>query len=191
MATKKNRLSSTSWARIGIIAGIASVTLAAVAVNYYPRNDSTKTPNKQIASTDIPAPRFKNSAPSPEQIAKKLVRAWNQGRAEDIASLFTSEGLLILPTGSQVKSRGEIRETIRDKRGGLLKNTKLTNIIENISHPDGDRAIVKGRYRLEGIKILGASKSATGSFVLHQVREHGHWLISRAEMTKGDKDKGG
>jgi hypothetical protein len=60
--------------------------------------------------------------------------------------------------------------------------------VENVSLSDADRATVKGSYQLEGIKILGITTSATGSYILHQVKDNDRWVISRAEVTKGDQD---
>jgi len=65
----------------------------------------------------------------PDDTVKKLVRTWNQGKVENIASLFAADGTLIIPTGS-----------------------------------------------------------ATGFYVLRQIKQEGRWLISRAEVNRGNKD---
>ena len=129
----------------------------------------------------------KSSSP-PDTTVKDLVRAWNQGRTNEIAKMFASDGVLIIPAGSQIQSSAEIEKTIQERRAGILKDTTLSNTVENVSQSDENRATVKGTYQLEGIKILGISKSASGSYILHQVRQQGRWLISRAELIKGDQD---
>jgi uncharacterized protein (TIGR02246 family) len=122
----------------------------------------------------------------PDDTVKKLVRTWNQGKVENIASLFAADGTLIIPTGTSIQSRSEIEKMIAEK--GLLKETTLSNTVDEIARPDAETAIVKGTYQLEGIKILGFSTSATGFYVLRQIKQEGRWLISRAEVNRGNKD---
>jgi uncharacterized protein (TIGR02246 family) len=120
--------------------------------------------------------------PPPDRTVKDLVRKWNQGDAEDIAGLFVSDGTLIIPSGSQIHSRDEIKKTISEKRAGALKATTLTNTVDEVSRPDPETAIVRGTYRIEGIKILGFNTSAAGSYRVRQVRQNGRWLIAKAEV---------
>ena len=120
---------------------------------------------------------------APESTVKELVQAWNQGDADKIASLFLPDGVLRLPTGSEIKTREEIRNTIAKHHGGMLKDTTLTNRIEGVSTADGDNAVVKGSYQLDGIKVLGFSTSSTGTFEFVGAKREGRWLIARAEVT--------
>jgi len=110
------------------------------------------------------------------------VQAWNHGDADKIAQLFLPDGVLRLPTGSEIKSRQEIKNTVAKHHNGMLKETKLTNNIEGVS-TNGDNAIVKGNYQLEGIKVLGFSTSSTGSYEFHGTKRDGRWLIAKAEVT--------
>jgi uncharacterized protein (TIGR02246 family) len=120
---------------------------------------------------------------APESTVKQLVQAWNQGDADKIAQLFLPDGVLRLPTGSEIKSREEIKNTIAKHHDGMLKETKLTNSIDGIS-TDGNNATVKGNYQLEGIKVLGFSTSSTGSYEFHGTKRDGRWLIAKAEVTQ-------
>ena len=120
---------------------------------------------------------------APESTVKQLVQAWNHGDADKIAQLFLPDGVLRLPTGSEIKSREEIKNTIAKHHDGMLKETKLTNSIEGIS-TDGNNAIVKGNYHLDGIKMLGFSTDSTGSYEFHGTKRDGRWLIAKAEVTR-------
>ena len=120
---------------------------------------------------------------SPESTVKELVQAWNQGDADKIAKLFLPDGVLRLPTGSEIKSREEIKNTIAQHHDGMLKDTKLTNRIHGVS-TNGDNAVVKGNYQLEGIKVLGFSTSSTGSYEFHGIKREGRWLIAKAEVSR-------
>jgi uncharacterized protein (TIGR02246 family) len=142
-------------------------------------NTLDKNPSDQQKTPDRPEP-------PPDRTIKELVSTWNQGNAEDIAGLFSSDGTLVIPTGSELRSRAEIAKTISEKRAGMLKETTLTNTVEKVSQPDPETAVVQGTYKLDGIKIMGFSTSATGSYILRQIKREGRWLISRAEVTKGN-----
>jgi uncharacterized protein (TIGR02246 family) len=127
-----------------------------------------------------PAPKTDEA---PESTVKQLVQAWNAGDADKIAELFLSDGVLRLPTGSEIKSRDEIKNTIAKHHDGMLKDTKLKNSIDGVS-TDGDKAVVKGNYQLEGIKVLGFSTSSAGTYEFHGTKRDGRWLIAKAEVTR-------
>jgi uncharacterized protein (TIGR02246 family) len=127
-------------------------------------------------------PRAKTDE-APESTVKQLVQAWNQGDADKIAQLFLPDGVLRLPTGAEIKSRQEIKNTIAKHHDGMLKETKLTNSIEGVS-TDGDKTVVKGNYQLEGIKVLGFSTTSTGNYEFHETKQDGRWLIAKAEVTR-------
>ena len=194
MGQKIVRLSSKSWATIGILAAVITVATPLL-VNQLRQKEKKadeefKSTSKRREKGEIverTAPPDQKSSSLPDKTVKELVHAWNQGRTKDIAKMFASDGVLIIPAGSQIKSSAEIEKTILERRAGILKDTTLSNTVENVSQSDENRATVKGTYRLEGIKILGLSKSASGSYILHQVRQQGRWLISRAELIKGDQ----
>ena len=139
----------------------------------------TKVPETTTAQTKIPEKEI-----APETLVKELVLAWNRGDAERIAGLFVPNGVLITPTGSEIRSRPEIRKTISEQRDGRLKETTLTNTVDDISLQDVDTAVVKGSYRLDGIKLLGVSSSSSGSYVFRQTKQDGRWMIAKAEVLR-------
>ncbi len=120
---------------------------------------------------------------SPESTVKELVEAWNQGNADKIAQLFLPDGVLRLPTGAEIKSREEIKNTIAKHQDGMLKETKLTNNIEGVS-TNGNNAVIRGNYQLEGIKVLGFSTRSAGGYEFHGTKRDGQWLIAKAEVTR-------
>jgi uncharacterized protein (TIGR02246 family) len=122
----------------------------------------------------------------PNETAKKLVRAWNRGNSQEVAALFTSDGTLTMPNGSQIQSRSEIAKVIEEKRAGVLSETTLRNTVDEVSEADGKTAVVKGTYQLDGIKVVGFRTAASGTFVLRQTQRDGKWLITKAEIRTGD-----
>lgn len=141
---------------------------------------------KEEAAISQPRPQAKTSEKemAPEATVKELVRAWNQSDAKKISTLFVPNGVLITPAGSEIRSRADIQKTISEQRNGMLKETTLTNTVDDVSHPDADTAVVKGTYQLQGIKLLGFSSTSTGSYVFRQTKREGRWLISKAEVTR-------
>jgi hypothetical protein len=89
---------------------------------------------------------------------------------------------LIIPTGSVIRSRSAIRKRLLDERNSRLKESILSNTIDNVSLIDANTALVKGQYVLDGMKIMGIKTSPAGSYALRQKRQQGTWLIERAEV---------
>ena len=112
---------------------------------------------------------------------ENLVSAWNAKNSDSIATLFLTDAVLILPTGSVTKSRASIRERLMSEWEGKLKDSKLTHSVDTVSFQGSD-AIVKGRYRLDGVTLLGFKTE--GPFVLRQKQQQGRWMIARAEILR-------
>jgi hypothetical protein len=93
-------------------------------------------------------------------------------------------GVLRIPTGAELKSREEIRNTIAKHHSGMLSETTLTNTVDGISNTDDDNAIVKGTYQLNGIKVLGFSTSSKGTYEFLGTKRNGRWLIAKADVTR-------
>ena len=55
---------------------------------------------------------------------------------------------------------------------------------ESVSLEDNDTAVVKGRYRLKGVKILGFEKAPEGGFVFSHKKDQGGWMIETAELLR-------
>ena len=118
------------------------------------------------------------------KVVERLVAAWNKGDADAIAKLFLPDAVLVTPTGSVVRSRSGIRKRIIDERQGKLKDTILSHAIESVSFPSNDTAVIKGKYELQGMKLLGTEKSPEGTFIFRQRKYQGQWMISKAEVLR-------
>jgi uncharacterized protein (TIGR02246 family) len=130
----------------------------------------------------------KANQPAPENIIKNLVLAWNRGDSRAIAGLFLPDGVLVTPTGSVIQSRGEIQKTIAKERQGRLKDTILKNSVDDVSLVDANTAVVKGKYQLEGMKIMGVATSPAGSYIVRQKKQQGRWMIAKAEIVREKTD---
>ena len=139
-------------------------------------------------SGDQSKPREQSKQPAPEGVVKTLVVAWNEGDPDSIARLFVPDGVLVTPTGSVVRSRSEIQKTIVKERQGRLKETSLRNTVEDVSLVDANTAVVKGKYLIDGMKILGVKTSAEGSYIFRQIKQQGRWMISKAEVHRKKTD---
>ena len=119
---------------------------------------------------------------APESIVETLMLAWNRGDTEAVARLFLPDGILVTPTGSVIRSRNEIRKRILDERQGRLKESTLRNTVDDVSLVDANTALVRGKYVLNGMKVLGVKTSPAGAYVLRQKKQQGVWMIAKAEV---------
>jgi uncharacterized protein (TIGR02246 family) len=116
------------------------------------------------------------------KIVESLKVAWNKNDADRIAELFLPDAILVLPTGSAAQSRSEIKQRVLAEWRGKLKDTQLSYAVEDVSLLNNDTAVVTGKYRLNGVKILGFDKAPEGPFVFRHKKQHGRWMISKAEI---------
>lgn len=137
---------------------------------------------KDVAPEVWDTPTKKDHAP--ESTIKELVQAWNKRDSERIAALFLPDGVLRIPTGSEIRSRDEIKNTIAKHQNGMLSETTLTNTVEGISKADENNVVVKGTYQLDGIKVIGLSTKSARTFELRQTKRDGRWLIAKAEVAR-------
>jgi uncharacterized protein (TIGR02246 family) len=115
-------------------------------------------------------------------MVKNLVLAWNRGDSEAVARMFLPDGVLITPTGAVIRSRSAIRKRLLDERSGRLKDSTLTNTVDDVTLIDANTALVKGKYVLDGMIVMGIKTSPTGSYVLRQKSRQGAWMIEKAEV---------
>ena len=118
------------------------------------------------------------------KMVESLVSAWNKNDADTMAKFFLPDAVLVTPTGTVVRSRSGIKKRIIDERQGKLKDTILTHAVESVSFPNNDTAVVKGKYQLQGMKLLGMEKSPEGSFTFRQTKREGRWMIAKAEVLR-------
>lgn len=75
-----------------------------------------------------------------------------------------------------------------DERRGRLKDTVLHHTVEGVALDSANTAVVKGKYELKGMKLLGITTSPEGLFVLRQRKQGGRWMISRAELSRNNTE---
>jgi uncharacterized protein (TIGR02246 family) len=126
----------------------------------------------------------KKSEVDPSVTIKNLVQAWNQGDPERLAGLFLPNGMLRLPTGTEIQSRDDIRKAFTEQRNGKLKDSRITNTVDEVSTPSDESAAVKGTYQIEGVKIVGFSINTKGSYIIEQAKRNGRWFIAKAELIR-------
>ena len=115
---------------------------------------------------------------------ERVATAWNKNDSETIANLFLPDAVLVMPTGSVAHSRTAIKKRLIDERNGKLKNTTLQNTIAGVALTGNQAATVKGHYQLHGMKILGLDTSPKGTFIFHQRKQQGRWMILKAEILR-------
>src|SRR5947207_8258129 len=136
MESKTRQSSSNSWIILGILAVvIALATLVALRQFRQQRTTEYENPSESAGNSieKIVRESEKSSSSPPDTTIKELVRAWNKGQTDDIVSMFSSDGVLMIPTGSQIQSRTEIEKILAEPHAGILKDTTLTNSVDDVS----------------------------------------------------------
>jgi uncharacterized protein (TIGR02246 family) len=145
-------------------------------------------PTHLTGATTKTEPRKADERKLAVRVVEALVTAWNKNDTETLVKLFLPDAVLILPSGSVIRTRAAIRKRIMDERRGRLKDTILHHVVEDVSLDSGNMTVVQGKYRLDGMKVLAIMTSPEGSFVLRQKKPQGQWMISRAELTRNKND---
>jgi ketosteroid isomerase-like protein len=122
------------------------------------------------------------------RIAEIVAIARNKNDSETLASLFLPEAVLITPTGSVIQSRAAIKQRIIDGAQWKTEEHYFAKTIAGVSLPSGQAAVVRGKYQLHGMKIFGFESYPAGTFVFHQTKQHGRWMISKAEILRQKSD---
>jgi uncharacterized protein (TIGR02246 family) len=117
-----------------------------------------------------------------------LAAAWNNKNADAIVRLFTSDAILVMPTGNETRTRSAIRDRLLKEWSGKLKESKLSHEIESVAIESKTTAVVTGKYRLRGAKLLGVEKSPEGKFIFRNQKENGRWMIQRAELQRSTEE---
>lgn len=119
-----------------------------------------------------------------EEVVRQFVQAWNRDDAEALSLLFTPNGRLTSPRGSTARGRREIRELLMHEHQEIFIGTSLSKTIQTITFPNVDNALVKGKFKLSGLKVfLGFTTAVNGTFTLRLVRE-ANWLIEDAHISR-------
>jgi len=64
----------------------------------------------------------------------------------------------------------------------LLANPVTALPAHTAANTNRQDRIVKGNYQLLGMRILGFETSPTGTFIFHQRKQQGRWMILKAEI---------
>jgi uncharacterized protein (TIGR02246 family) len=112
-----------------------------------------------------------------------LATAWNNKNADAIAGLFTSGALLVMPTGNETRTRSAIRDRLLKEWSGKLKASELAPEVESVISESKTTAVVTGKYRLRGAKLLRVEKSPERKFFFTNENDK-CWMILRAELQR-------
>ena len=117
-----------------------------------------------------------------------LAAAWNNKNADAIVWLFTSDAILVMPTGNETRTRSAIRDRLLKEWRGKLKESEIAHEVESVIIESKTTAVVTGKYRLRGAKLFGVEKSPEGKFIFRNQKENGRWMIQRAELQRGTEE---
>jgi len=118
-------------------------------------------------------------------VLRNFIQAWNEDDADRLLTLFTEDGVLISPNGSQAQSRPAIRHLLLEQHEDFFIGTTIAPEIRSVLH-EGAQATVEGRFSLGGYRAIGFIPVAPrGSFRMILVKQGDAWLIDLAAISRG------
>lgn len=123
-------------------------------------------------------------ASTPEELPKLFAEAWNDRRADQLASLFEEDADFINVVGIWWQNREDIFKAHDYGLKVIFKDSILKLGKVKIKPLGSDHAIVHTRMRLTGQTDKGGDAGMRQNLFLFVVRKHGdHWLCVSAQNT--------
>ena len=123
---------------------------------------------------------------SPEAIPLLFARAWNEGNADALASLFDEDAEFVNGTGLCLHNRESIRQAHADGSARMRGKSTLATVDTKVKLLSPDVAVVHSRMMLSGEDPAGAltphaPRSTIASFVVH--RSGNRWVCASVHNT--------
>lgn len=118
-------------------------------------------------------------------LVMEFIRAWNDDDMDRLLSLFIEDGIFITSKGRRAESQREIRRLLTRERDRLFDGTILIGAVESLEELNEDTLRVKGRYELNGYKIMGfIPATPRGRFFMTLVYRDGDLMIRRVRLVR-------
>ena len=124
-------------------------------------------------SPTYPAPATQKWDPAIEKVFQDYEAAFNKGDGHTVVALFTSDAMLVSPTGGLCVGRAEIEKDMAEAFAGPFKGAKATFRIGRVQMVKPDIALVEGN-----VDVTGMSTPMAGRYLSTMVRERGEWRIA-------------
>ena len=113
--------------------------------------------------------------------------AWGRGDATAIASLFTADGDLVIPTGLQVRGRSNLRDFYASAFAKGYAGSTTTADIVRIRKIAADVMVIDASWSIVGAKLPQgkASPPERGILAAVIVRSEGRWWITALREQEG------
>jgi uncharacterized protein (TIGR02246 family) len=108
----------------------------------------------------------------------RLVAGWAHNSAEDVADVFTEDGILILPGDVFKRGRDEIRSFMAAAYAGPFKGTGVTGAPVDVRFVNDDVALVRthGGILAAGETEIAPELAVRSTWVL--IKQQGTWMLA-------------
>lgn len=124
-------------------------------------------------SPTYPTPAAQKWDPAIQKLIQDYEVAFNKGDAKAVAALYTTDAVLLSPTGGLCVGRAEIESDMAEALSGPFKWAKATLRIGRVQMIKPDVALVQGT-----VEIAGTSTPMSGRYLSTMVRESGEWQLA-------------
>ncbi|MBI3407231.1 MAG: nuclear transport factor 2 family protein [Planctomycetes bacterium] len=162
---------------------LVPTVIAAAAIGFLIARDNRATGQKQGAAGDgdgRPADRE-----AIEKSARAFMKAFEQGDAAQVASLWTEQGEMHEPGGEVIQGRANIEKSFREHFKHNPK-AKMDVLIENIRFPGPNLAIEEGVLRHTG---AGKELPSTTLYSVTHVKDGGQWKVAVSREWGAGQDR--
>jgi uncharacterized protein (TIGR02246 family) len=120
-------------------------------------------------------------------VVRAFADAWGRADAAAIASLFTMDGDLVIPTGLQVRGRTRLRDFYASAFANGYAGSTTTADITRIRKIEPDVMVIDASWSIVGAKLpLGnASRPERGILAAVVVKSAGRWWIAALREQEG------
>jgi uncharacterized protein (TIGR02246 family) len=119
-------------------------------------------------------------------VPQRIVAAWAKNDAEEFASIFVEDGILVLP-GVLLHSRAEIRDYMAAGFAGPYKDTKVTGqpVEARTLGPGSAVVVTEGGVLAPGESTVAPERAIRAFWVL--VQQDGGWALASYMNTPSAK----
>jgi ketosteroid isomerase-like protein len=112
------------------------------------------------------------------ELYARYTHAYDEGRADDLADLFTADGEFVRPGADPVRGRVDLAEMVRGSAARGTGNRHLVSAVVIEAGPDGTAT---GQAYVQ--VVSGPSVIVMGRYDDDFAKEHGRWRIRSRRFT--------
>lgn len=113
-----------------------------------------------------------------QQIANKMVSAWNNHDPHAVAELWAEDGNLITPWSHEFNGKKEIERHFVQEHSDTMKDSQIAMKVQNVRFIDPETAFVDADIWITGMTVGGEKAAPFNDHAIFLiVKKEGKWLV--------------